>query len=69
MVDQIYYKIQYPLKKSVDLMKKLDQSNLESFKGCLNEKDKEKIEEFVTDWHNGGKKKLISLIENFKKKQ
>mgnify|MGYP006302789679 CR=1 FL=1 len=66
MVDQIYYKVQYPLKKAIDLMKKTDDNDLESLGKNLNSRDKEKIINFIEDWNNEGKDKLLSLISNLR---
>ncbi|TDO84466.1 hypothetical protein DFR79_12128 [Halanaerobium saccharolyticum] len=69
MVDQIYYKIQYPLKKAIDLMKDLDHHDLDSLGENLNNYDREKIVNFIEAWNNGGKEKLISLIHDLKAHQ
>ncbi|MEC9490543.1 MAG: hypothetical protein UMU04_06305 [Halanaerobiales bacterium] len=69
MVDQIYYKIQYPLKKAIDLMKDLDNHDLDSLEESLNNYDREKIINFIEGWNNGGKEKLISLIHDLKAHQ
>jgi len=69
MVDQIYYKVQYPLKKAIDLMKELDNHDLELLKQNLNDHDKEKLINFIEDWKNGGREKLITLISNLRAEQ
>jgi hypothetical protein len=63
MVDPIYYKVQYPLKKAIDLMKDLDNYNLDFLGKNLSTYDKEKITIFLENWNNGDKEKLISLIQ------
>ncbi|MFW6229924.1 MAG: hypothetical protein ACOC4L_02970 [Halanaerobium sp.] len=69
MVDQIYYKVQYPLKKAIDLMKELDNHELESLKNNLNDHDKEKLISFIENWKNGGRDKLLSLINDLRAQQ
>lgn len=69
MVDQIYYKIQYPLKKAIDLMKDLENHDLDSLGKNLNNYDREKIINFIEGWNSGGKEKIISLIHDLKAHQ
>ena len=69
MVDQIYYKIQYPLKRAIDLMKDLDNHDLDSLVKDLNEYDRERVADFIEDWNNGGKEKLTSLVSDLRAKQ
>ncbi len=69
MVDQIYYKVQYPLKRAIDLMKDLDNHDLDSLMKDLNEYDKEKVANFIENWNNGGKEKLTSLISDLRAQQ
>ncbi|MGM0602345.1 MAG: hypothetical protein ACQESS_03410 [Bacillota bacterium] len=64
MTDQIYYKIQYPLKKAITLMKKIDREDNGDI--SISESEKEKIKEFVSKWNNGGKKQLHNLINNLR---
>ncbi len=64
MTDQIYYKIQYPLKKAINLMKKIDREDNTDI--SVSESEKEKIKEFVSKWNNGGKKQLHQLINNLR---
>jgi len=69
MVDQIYYKVQYPLKRAIDLMKGLDNQDLDSLVQDLNDYDREKVANFIESWNNGGKKKLTSLINDLRAQQ
>ncbi|RCW45369.1 MULTISPECIES: hypothetical protein [unclassified Halanaerobium] len=64
MTDQIYYKIQYPLKKAITLMKKIDREDNVDI--SVSESEKEKIKDFVFRWNNGGKKQLHQLINNLR---
>lgn len=67
MVDQIYYKVQYPLKKAVDLMREVDSQDLNSLKENLSDRDIRKIDNFVEEWDSSSKQKLLSLISDLKK--
>jgi hypothetical protein len=69
MVDQIYYKIQYPLKKAIDLMKDLDSHDLDALGEGLSNYDREKIADFIETWNNGGKEKLTALISDLRAHQ
>jgi len=69
MVDQIYYKVQYPLKRAIDLMKDLDDHDLDSLVKDLSEYDKKRVTNFIESWNNGGKDKLTSLISDLRSQQ
>ncbi len=69
MVDQIYYKVQYPLKKAIDLMKGLDNHDPDTLVKDLNEYDRERVANFIENWNNGGREKLTSLISDLRAQQ
>lgn len=69
MVDQLYYKVQYPLKKAIDLMKAVDNEDLNSLSKNLDNYDKEKIINFIENWNEDGKEKIISLIKELRAKK
>lgn len=66
MGDQIYYKVQYPLKKAIDLMKDIEEKNFNLTKTKIKEDDREKIIEFINSWNNSDRDKLKILINNLK---
>lgn len=66
MVDQIYYKVQYPLKKAVDLMKELDKKDLNNLTADLSQRDREDILNFIEAWNQDSKNKLTDLINNLR---
>lgn len=68
MVDQIYYKVQYPLKKAVDLMKELDRKDLNNLTADLSQRDREDIINFIAEWNQDSKNKLTELISNLRMK-
>lgn len=71
MTDQIYYKVQYPLKKAINLIKKIDPED--PFAGKRNEDYSEadllEIEKFLDLWENEGKDNLQKVIKNLRKIQ
>lgn len=69
MVDQVYYKVQYPLKKSINQNRKLTEQDLEAAAANLTAEDKRKIEKFIEHWNNHGKDKLNLLIKDLKAKK
>ncbi|SFL26502.1 hypothetical protein [Halanaerobium salsuginis] len=66
MVDQVYYKIQYPLKKAIDLMKDIDNCEAGDISQSLSDYEVEAIEDFINNWNNEGKEKLVSLISQLR---
>ena len=71
MTDQIYYKIQYPLKKAINLIKEVnpeepfpDRNSDEITKDELNE-----IDSFLEMWEEEGKEKIQGIIKRLRKKQ
>lgn len=71
MTDQIYYKIQYPLKKAINLIKRVDPTDPFAGNGKdeIREKDLEELNQFLKMWQEEGKKKLETVIKNLKKIQ
>lgn len=61
MGDSIYRRVQYPLKKAIDLIKDFENKDLELLVTKLEEKDKEKIKKFIDFWENKGKSQISSL--------
>lgn len=68
MVDQIYYKVQYPLKKAIDLMKTQDDKDIEDISSGLSENEKEKIADFIDNWKTDGKNRLYNLVNDLRAK-
>jgi len=71
MTDQIYYKVQYPLKKAINLIKEVnpeqpfpDRSNEEITREELNE-----IDSFLEMWEKEGKEKIQKIIKKLRRKQ
>jgi uncharacterized damage-inducible protein DinB len=69
MVDQIYYKVQYPLKKAIDLMKNQAEKDIEDISADLSENDKEKISAFIDNWKTEGKSRLYDLVNDLRSKK
>ena len=71
MTDQIYYKIQYPLKKAINMIQNIDtedpfvgEENLE-----VMQKGLEEIENFINLWENKGKENLQEIIRQLRQIQ
>ena len=70
MTDQIYYKVQYPLKKAINMIKEIDTDSplIVENKGMENEV-LEEINKFIDMWEKDGKKNLQNLIKRLRKTQ
>ena len=66
LTDQIYYKIQYPIKKAINAIKNVDPED--PFAGESEHKniDLEKIKSFLADWENQGEDNLKTLIKELR---
>ncbi len=71
MTDQIYYKVQYPLKKAINMIKAIDSED-----PLLGESDQEFIEKglqeidnFLELWEQDGKENLQDVIKRLRKIQ
>ncbi len=71
MTDQIYYKVQYPLKKAINMIKAIDpedpllgEGNQEFIKKGL-----EEIDNFLELWEEEGKENLEGVIKRLRKIQ
>ncbi|MFW6035910.1 MAG: hypothetical protein ACOCRZ_06615 [Halothermotrichaceae bacterium] len=71
MTDQIYYKVQYPIKKAINLIKRVDLDD--PFTGRdvsqLGQSEIEELNEFLNMWDNEGKDDLKDVINKLRKKQ
>jgi len=65
MTDQIYYKIQYPLKKAINVIKEIDTETPLKESEDYNS-DREQIKTFLDMWENEGKAKIKSLIKKLR---
>ncbi len=66
MTDQIYYKIQYPIKKAITTLKNIDEENPDIAE--YDRKDLIKIQQFLQKWENEGEKSLLELIKKLRQK-
>ncbi|MFP4660726.1 MAG: hypothetical protein ACLFPF_00905 [Halanaerobiales bacterium] len=71
MTDQIYYKVQYPLKKAINMIKAIDPED-----PLLGEDDMKYIEKSINDidnflslWEEEGKDNLQEVIKRLRKIQ
>ena len=65
MTDKIYYKVQYPMKKAINILKDIEPTNSEEYD--LSPDDIEKIQRFLDKWDNKSKSELKRLISNLKR--
>lgn len=52
MTDQVYHQVQYPLKKSISLLKKVNLDGEDVGPINLTQDEKEEIESFLKSWEN-----------------
>lgn len=71
MTDQIYYKVQYPLKKAINTVKAVEDNEPFGGKSYDQISDSEilEIKEFLEQWETEGKEKIKSLIRDLRKIQ
>ncbi len=70
MADKIYYKVQYPMKKAIEKLRKIetDEKELEKQVEKLTETEKGMIKDFIIEWENKNKEKLEKFIQRLKEK-
>ncbi|MFW5786846.1 MAG: hypothetical protein ACOCV3_01125 [Halanaerobiales bacterium] len=66
MTDKIYYKVQYPMKKAINIIKDIEPSDEQLFKN-LSTAEKEKVKDFINEWENHSKSDLKNLIKKLRK--
>lgn len=71
MTDQIYYKVQYPLKKAINMIKSIDPNDplLGEDERHFIEKGLEDIDSFLQLWDKEGKENLQNVIKRLRKIQ
>jgi len=65
MTDEIYYKVQYPIKKSIKVLKNIEPEEVDEYDFSDSEKDK--IKSFLNKWENEAKLELENLIKDLRK--
>ncbi|SDL40627.1 hypothetical protein [Halarsenatibacter silvermanii] len=70
MADKIYYRVQYPLKKGIQKLKKLDkdEEKLDEMIAGLSEYEKSRLRNFLQDWEEGGRNDLVQFIEELEER-
>ncbi|MFP4016886.1 MAG: hypothetical protein ACLFUI_07615 [Halanaerobiales bacterium] len=71
MTDQIYYKVQYPLKKAINMIKAIDpedpllgEDDMKYIEKSIND-----IDNFLSQWEDEGKENLQEVIKRLRKTQ
>ena len=65
MTDEIYYKVQYPIKKAIGVLKDIEPEEIDKYD--FSDREKEKIKYFLNNWENSAKYELEDLIKKLKK--
>lgn len=65
MIDEIYYKVQYPIKKAINILKDVEPDKVDDYNFSDNEKAK--IKSFLNKWENEAKFELEDLIKKLRK--
>ncbi|MGM0419904.1 MAG: hypothetical protein ACQEQG_02805 [Bacillota bacterium] len=70
MADKVYYKIQYPLKKAIQMLKAIpgDEEEIKQQISNLSEQEKGIIKDFLIMWDDEGEVKLEKFIQKLKYK-
>ena len=68
MADKIYYNVQYPMKKAIAKLRKIDTDgeNIKKELENFTETEKGMVKDFIIDWENKNKEKLEKFIQNLK---
>ncbi len=71
MSDKIYYRVQYPLKKGIQFLKKLDldEKELEERVEELSEYEKSRVRNFLSAWEDDGRENLLKFIQDLRNRQ
>lgn len=71
MTDQIYYKIQYPLKKAINMIQNIDTDDPFVGEGDLElmRKGLEEIDNFIDLWESRGRENLQDVIRKLRQIQ
>ncbi len=65
MTDKIYYKVQYPMKKAINILKDIEPEESDQYN--LSADDKEKIKLFLNKWEEETQFELEDLINKLRK--
>jgi hypothetical protein len=64
MTDRIYYKVQYPFKKAINVIKDIEPDSEGDYH--LSTEEREKISDFIDKWETGAKSDLKALIRKLR---
>ncbi|MGM0410372.1 MAG: hypothetical protein ACQEQF_06365 [Bacillota bacterium] len=64
MTDKIYYKVQYPIKKAINVLKEIEPENYENYN--FTDEEERKIKNFLENWDESSKLKLEKLIKDLR---
>ncbi len=73
MGDKVYYRVQYPLKNGVELLKEIDREIEEGEEEILHEKvaslseyEKSRLKNFIEKWEEDGRANLVEFINELR---
>ena len=73
MGDKVYYRVQYPLKNGVELLKEIDREIEEGEEEILHEKvaslseyEKSRLKNFIKKWEEDGRANLVEFINELR---
>lgn len=66
MTDQIYYKIQYPIKKAINILKDIEEPGKLPEKREFSRQDMERMKLFLVRWEEEGEDDLKSFVKKMR---
>lgn len=66
MTDQIYYKIQYPIKKAINILKDIDEPEKLPEDQEFSRQDMERMKLFLVRWEEEGRDNLKSFVKRLR---
>jgi len=65
MTDEIYYKLQYPIKQAINILKDIEPDDIDEYN--FSDEEKKEIRSFLHKWEGEAKSDLEDLIKKLRK--
>ena len=65
MTDQVYHQVQYPMKKAINLLKKVNLDGEDAPVANLTDEEREELQEFLTNWDDS-KSKVADFVSELR---